>query len=289
MPARVLSLCFACLTLASSAPARDLFAFSRTANASANDSIGPAPTPGQVVNNVDRVGPVRLLVNDPTSDILNMAQGYAEANFGHLRVRAGGTSRDGLQKTASADSAFQDTLTMSGMGTAGASYRFAGSFMVTGSTSYVAPTGLSVINVAYSWNAYQDAGATRLGGDLRRFERNSSGGGFVGTDFLGSVLPIEFDFVWGGPVILEMTLGAGIGANSLTSTPASFAHGSVLMGDSLTWLGASITEIGGAPVTATIVGDSGTDWVQPTTVPEPALIALVAIGFAASALRRMRP
>lgn len=256
--------------------------FSRTANSLADDGVGAPPAPLQVVNNVDRTGRVETLVTDGTVPG-NYAQAYANVTFGHLRVIAAARSTDGLQKGATGDAAMQDILSFAGSGVTGTTYRFSGAFSVDGSTSVPADIGaLSVISARYNWGAYQDSIA--IGGATTTFTRTSSGFGEEGVDFLGTVIPVAFDFVWGTPVILELGLGAGVGANSIVA--GNFAAASVDMGNSLVWLGASLQTLDGTPLDGGMITSlSGTDWSQAAAVPEPWILSLLGPG-AALVLRR---
>jgi PEP-CTERM motif len=272
------SLCIAMLCLPGVAGAVPILAeFSRTANSIADDGVGPAPAPLQVVNNSDRTGPVETLLTDGVVPGPNYAQAYTNVGFGHIRVIATAQSQDGVQKSATADGGLQDVLRFVGVGTVGDTYRLSGAFSVAGTTSYPAsdPLALSVINASYHWNAYQNEIA--IGGAAANFTRNSSGLDFEGVDFLGSIIPVTFDFVWGQPVIIELGLGAGVGANSFD--PSLFAAASVDMGNSLVWLGASIASIDGQLVDARIESLSGTDWNRAASVPEPGTLLLMLFGL----------
>jgi hypothetical protein len=277
-----LALSLGASTTAGAAPI--LAEFSRTANSIADDSIGPAPPLMQVVNNADRVGLVLTLLTDGSTATGNYGQAFTFVSFGHIRILASAESRDGLQKSATADGGLQDILEIVGAGIAGDTYRFAGALSLTGTTTYPSgdPGALSVINAGYHWNAFQDNAA--IGGDAQNFTRNSSGFGEEGTDFLGSIIPVGFDFVWGTPIILEMGLGAGVGANS--GSPGNFSAASVDMRNSLVWLGASIQALDGSPVQAEIGSLSGANWNR-AAVPEPTAVALLALGMGVVMRRRL--
>jgi hypothetical protein len=96
-----LALSLGASTTAGAAPI--LAEFSRTANSIADDSIGPAPPLMQVVNNADRVGLVLTLLTDGSTATGNYGQAFTFVSFGHIRILASAESRDGLQKSATAD------------------------------------------------------------------------------------------------------------------------------------------------------------------------------------------
>jgi hypothetical protein len=286
----VLSLVWLLAISAPAASAPILAQFSRGGTSIANDGIGAPPAPVQVVNNFDHTGLVQTLLTDGAIGAGNFAQAFTHVTFGILNLAVFAESRDGFQKTATAEAGFQDVLTIAGAGTAGTTYHFDGSFVVTGSTSYLADdfagsTALSSINVISSWAAFEGTvltGYTQVGGAAHQFGRNSAG--FPeGIDFLGTAIPVEFDFVWGNDIILVMTLGAGAAAHSGNGL---FAASSVDMSNSLQWLGAGVSTLAGVPVNASLVGLSDTDWAQ-AAVPEPSAIMLVAVGLVALA-RRLR-
>jgi hypothetical protein len=261
--------------------------FSRTANSIVNDGIGPPPPLLQVVNNADRTGLVQTLLTDGSVAAGDFAQAFSFVSFGVVRVLAAAESRDGLQKSATASGGLQDVLEINGPGIPGDTYRLVGAFSVTGTTSYPAgdPGALAVINSAYHWNAFQmDA---PIAGDEANFTRNSTGFGEEGVDFLGSLIPVAFDFVWGVPIIVEMGLGAGVGANS--GTPGNFAAAFVDLRNSLVWQGASVQALDGTPLAASIESLSGTDWSARAAVPEPALVTLFSLGVGFAVRRRSSP
>jgi hypothetical protein len=260
--------------------------FSRGATSIVDDGIGAALVPLQVVNNFDRTGLVQTFLTDGDLTTGNFAQAFAHVQFGIIRSVTSASSRDGIQKTATTESAFQDVLHIAGAGVDGATYRFIGAFAITGLISLPdtdpASLALAVVAAAYHWGAYQND--TLVQEANARYDRSSNG--FEdGVNFVGTTIPVEFDFVWGVPIILEITLGGGAAAHS--GSPGGFALASVDLGRSLTWLGASVQTVGGSPILSAITSESGTDWSQ-AAVPEPGAMVLMAIGASMAAAARRR-
>jgi MYXO-CTERM domain-containing protein len=215
-------------------------------------------------------------------DVVDLTTGGG-ADLGVLRSETSVTFQEGPLDgvSGSTSASFRDTIQVDVAGLAGELVLIQASVRLTG-----------IIDVAGS--AFGSVGLNQVHplGLSQLFLAQCFGGSPVCIPAGGGTLPIAFDRIVdasfvaraGQPGLFGLILGTSVGRNPI-STDAGAAD--FLFGSTLTWQGISGVTHQGNPVDFTITSESGTDWTQPSSVPEPALAALLALG-AGAAIRRRR-
>jgi hypothetical protein len=259
-----------------------------------NNGIGAA---GPTVNQT-RIGagpfPTPLFVTsldpDPTPGTPGYAAANAQASYGVLRALATAHNSIGVVATATASASFADSILFSDpawnglAGTARAYFRVSGSYFLDSTH----PLTLATANLGVTWDAYKPDN-TLVSNYYRNFVGRSNG---VNDGTLESVTRIHeaiIPFTWGEAFIFQLAVGVGATASDVSSAGISVATGD--MSHTLVWQGMDVFDptTGGLASGFSTSSLSGTNWLEPASVPEPGSIALVGLGGIALCLtRRLR-
>jgi len=247
----------------------------------ASDGLG---TPGAVIDRT-LFGPTELPLASFSYDTI-YANAYASASHGVLRLLAMAQTSGGNVTTATASAYWADQVVLSepsrnGLpGLAQVSFSIDGGYTLGG----VSPHSVGTLNVSYEWDAYR-VDASRISIYYRNFT-DSSNGFTEGEIFLNRLQTILVPFTWGEAFVIQLSVGVGVAASDPLGTGVAAATGDLL--HTVVWKGITVLDPAtGLPVSGhTLSSLSGTNWLEPASIPEPASAVMVVAAGIVFGIRR---
>jgi hypothetical protein len=224
------------------------------------------------------------------------AVAFTVATYGRLRSLSGVSATNAESQTSLAVSSayWQDNITFESPtldgtpGVATGSFRISGdmSATVTGGSPFLTQLG-AISRSLYTFETYDRV--VIPGGEVAVPTSSFIGdhtlyldGTTEGTDFLDSVIPISFPFVYGQTVVFRLIITTSVAAQSFGSADGVLLTALANLANTVDWLGLEVVD---APEDLILVAESGRDWTQ-GAIPEPATLLLVGIGSAILAVLR---